>query len=357
MRGVMAEPLGRIALLTGYYSSEQAGGVEVFNQQLGQVLGGLEIIADRVGPEEGPVPHLTRFGLEEPYRAIRVARSFTQAHRANPFRLVITNGIYGWPLAIRRMNVPAIQVYHFTMAGLARQALVTRGDRLATGRVSAFFDRLAGRGKIVVAVSDSVRREAGRHYGLGARVIPNSVDTSLFRPLDRARARGELGLPAEATIGLFVGRAEYAKGFDVFLEVARQMPDILFVHVGSGEPREPNVRAVLRVPHTEMPRYYSAADFLFLPSRYEGFNLSILEALACGLPIVVSQAAYPFVEDPASLGFVARTFAPRAFVEGIRSVLGARSTFAPRESVVERYSMETFGNAWRGLARALLEDA
>src|SRR3989304_1618117 len=129
----MAEPLGRIALLTGYYSSEQAGGGEVFNQQLGQVLGGLDIIADRVGPEEGPVPPLTGFGLEEPYRAIRVARSFTQAHRANPFRLVITNGIYGWPLAIRRMNVPAIQVYPFTMAGLARQGRAPRPGRAAPG--------------------------------------------------------------------------------------------------------------------------------------------------------------------------------------------------------------------------------
>ncbi len=214
---------------------------------------------------------------------------------------------------------------------------------------------MAGRRKHVVAVSTPVLREVERYYGLRGRVIPNTVDTETFKKMDKSSARKRLGLPEDATIGLFVGRAEYAKGFDILLEVARSMRETLFVLVGNCPRIEPNIRVFENVSHSKMPLYCSSADFFFLPSRYEGFSLAMLEALACDLPVVVSEAAYTLVEDPSSFGYVAESLNPSEFVQGIREVLHPRSSYASRETIVTKYSFEVFRDNWSGLVNMLLE--
>ncbi len=72
-----------------------------------------------------------------------MARSFLRRQQAQPFQLVISNGLYGWPLSFRHLDILMIQIYHLTMAGLSRNGLIFRGDRLTTLTVAAFFDRLA----------------------------------------------------------------------------------------------------------------------------------------------------------------------------------------------------------------------
>ncbi len=347
----------RIALLTPHPFGGYRGGTEVFNGLLQRALGDVEVFADSRGQESARQGPLTRIGLSEPYGAIGVARAFLRHHRRNPFQLAICNGLYGWPLSFSHLGIPLVEVYHFTMAGLARHALPLRGDRVTTGTVAAFFDRLAGHGKYVVAVSDSVRLEVRRYYGFQGQVVRNAVDTTFFKKLDRHQARERLGLPDQSPMGLFVGRPEYAKGFDIFLEVARSRPDITFVVVGTGTVTEPNVRVLGDVSHAEMPLIYSASDFLFLPSRYEGFSLTILEASACELPLVVSRAAYNLVVDPSECGYVAESMQPEEFQRGIQWVLERRSTFAPREAVAETYDYERFRKDWSSLVRTLLENA
>ena len=356
MRRMTADQ-ARIALLTPHPFGGHRGGTEVFNGLLQRALGDVEVFADSRGLEPARQGPLTRIGLSGPYGAIGVARAFLRHHRRNPFQLAICNGLYGWPLSFSHLGISLVEVYHFTMAGLARHALPLRGDRLTTGTVAAFFDRLAGRGKHVVAVSDSVRREVRSYYGLQGQVVPNAVDTAFFKNLDRHQARERLGWPDQSPIGLFVGRPEYAKGFDIFLEVARSRPDITFVVVGTSTVTEPNVRVLGDVPHSEMPLIYSAADFLFLPSRYEGFSLAILEASACGLPLVVSRAAYNLVVDPSECGYVAESMQPEEFQRGIQLVLEQSSRFAPREAITETYAYESFRKNWRSLVATLLQKA
>ena len=351
----MTRDLARIAVLTPYSSADYVGGTEVFNDQLKSALGELEIFADPESGATAPRWHPDRIGMAQPYQALRSARSFLRVHRTRPFQLVICNGLYGWPLAFAHLDIPAVQVYHFTMAGLARHALSLPGDRLTTGTVSAFFDRLAGRGKSVVAVSHAVHRELESFYRLGSRVIPNAVDTALFRKHDRHRAREDLGLPANGPIGLFVGRPEFAKGFDIFLEVAGSLPEITFVVVGRYAGGEPNVVVLRDVPHSRMPLCYSAADFLFLPSRYEGFGLSILEALACDLPFVVSKAAFNLHEDPSPYGYVSERLRPEEFVQGIREVLSPSSSYGPGRALAAAYNLDVFRGNWGAFVESLLE--
>ena len=344
----------RIGMLTPHVGLCPADGVEVFNQYLQHALGNLKIFVDSLPEGHRHIDELDRVGLELPYQALHAARVLVRRHREEPFQLIICNGVHGWPPSLTRLGVPLVQVYHLTMAGLARDALPIRGDRLTTGRVTGFFDRLAGVGKHVVAVSHRVLREVESFYGLRGRVIPNGIDTSSFRPMGLARARDKLGLPHDATIGIFVGRPDHTKGYDTFLRVARRMPQVLFLVAGGYGPAQGNVRPLGRIPHSDMPWWYSASDFFFLPSRYEGFGLSTIEALSCGVPVVVSEAAFPFSGNRSQCGIVVDGDREQDFVQAIHQVVGDGDSFSPREFAVPRFSIKVFEDTWRGFVNSVL---
>lgn len=321
----------------------------MFCRQLQEALGPARIFAP---PETvGPRAHfLTRLGLLEPYRAAVGAHAFLQDYDEHPYDLVIANGLFGWPLRLAHPEVPMIQVYHFTMAGLAQTALPLRSERLTTALVAGWFDRQSGVGKKVVAVSESVRREVRRFYRLESAVVPNSVDVNHFRRASREDARDQLGLPKDRTIALFVGRAEYAKGFDVLRDIAAAMDDTLFLSVSRPADAPGNVRFFTGVPHETMPLLYSAADVYVSPSRYEGFNLSLVEALACEAPAVVSRTACAFADEPSDFAVVVERPTAEAFVEGIRRALKEGPRPGVRERVAEQFSSEVFSRNWRALA-------
>lgn len=342
----------RVAIVVPFLPRTHIGGVEIFSAHLRQALGSARVFA---APRQSGwrAKALVRLGLLDPFRAILGARAFLRVHNENPFDLVITNGLFGWPLRLDRPDIPMIQVYHFTLAGFAQAALRLRADALTTARIGGWFDRASGIGKEVVAVSESVRRELSRFYGLESRVIPNSVNVSRFHRLNRGDSRDRLGLPKGRELGVYVGRPEYAKGFDLLCEVATSMPDILFLAVSPSAPAPENVRFFTDVPHETMPLLYSAADFFLSSSRYEGFNLSLLEALACELPAVTGRGACAFEDDPADVAVVADPPTPAGFVEGARQALREGPRAGVRKRIVERFSSEVFDRSWRELASSV----
>jgi glycosyltransferase involved in cell wall biosynthesis len=153
-------------------------------------------------------------------------------------------------------------------------------------------------------VSDSTRDFLVRHEGVSSErvtTIHNGIDTDIYqpRPERRAASREKWGLPANGTIVGGIGRLAYQKNFELFLNVAAQIPDAFFVIGGTGED-EAELRAqvsrlglVERVKFLgyvgDMPSLWPALDCLLLTSRYEGLPITILEAMACGVPIVASN--------------------------------------------------------------------
>ena len=141
-----------------------------------------------------------------------------------------------------------------------------------------------------------------------AFILPNSVDLDKFRPqTPDARLIERYGLKSSKVI-LTVGRLaseERHKGFDEVIEVMPQLikrvPNLKYLIVGGGGDRQRLEAKVAKlglsnrviftgyVPEDEKAAHYNLADVYVMPSRGEGFGIVLLEAAACGVPIVGSQ--------------------------------------------------------------------
>jgi teichuronic acid biosynthesis glycosyltransferase TuaC len=125
-------------------------------------------------------------------------------------------------------------------------------------------------------------------------LAPNGVDCRRFAPKPQRRAREQLGLPVDRPIIAFVGHFSGRKGPDRVLravERSRHEPGAIFLGDGKVRPSGPSVMHAGPVPHSEVSLYLSASDLFVLPTLAEGSCNSILEALACGLPVVSSDIA------------------------------------------------------------------
>lgn len=136
-------------------------------------------------------------------------------------------------------------------------------------------------------------------------VIHNAVDADRFLEYAEADVRGELGIPADAFVTGIVGRLTLQKGHDVFLEAARAIreavPGAVFLVVGDGELRdvlkEKAQRSGLKeacifTGEVEAPQpFYRACDVVTVPSRFEGFGYTSIEAQLLGRPVVASDVS------------------------------------------------------------------
>ena len=218
-------------------------------------------------------------------------------------------------LALRRVRHGNIVHCHWTISGLVayvatrvwRRPLVlsVRGSDIhlvERGLMAKLHRKIYAWTDIVVAVSEDI---AAKLEAVGVprdkvRVVPNGVD-SRFRPGDRTAARRRLGLPVDGFIVLFVGLLIPIKGLDILVEALAEVEtDLLCVLVGDG-PLAPDLerqavnlavgdrlRFAGRQPSNEIPDWLVAADVLLLPSRSEGRPNVVLEAQACGIPVVAT---------------------------------------------------------------------
>jgi UDP-glucose:(heptosyl)LPS alpha-1,3-glucosyltransferase len=150
--------------------------------------------------------------------------------------------------------------------------------------------------RAVICNSKMVREEIQRGFRIAPEklhVIYNGVDLEHFHPKERARlrdaARARIGCGPRDTVFVFVGSGFSRKGLDAAIEAVSQGPFWLVV-VGRDRPRAtPNPRIKFVGAQEEVRPYYAAADCFLLPSRYDPFPNTVLEAMAMGLPAIVSS--------------------------------------------------------------------
>jgi UDP-glucose:(heptosyl)LPS alpha-1,3-glucosyltransferase len=159
---------------------------------------------------------------------------------------------------------------------------------------------------LVIASSRMVAGHFRRFYGMGpdrVRVIPNAVDPARFSEHDRLRIRAEvrerLHLTPDEPTALFVGINYRLKGLEPLLHAVRELPVMPFHLLVCGSGR---VRGFKRLARRlgierqvsflgycgEVRQMYFASDFLVHPTFYDPCSLVVLEALACGLPVITS---------------------------------------------------------------------
>jgi glycosyltransferase involved in cell wall biosynthesis len=163
----------------------------------------------------------------------------------------------------------------------------------------------------VIAVSEKMRQELVRHYGRQAEsieVIPNGVDLEQFHPRNvpryRARVRAELGVPDHDFLALYLGGDWLRKGVGSLLRALAllALPGAHLAIVGPGGrsgdaclqmARELGIadRVHFHHPTATPERYHAAADVFVHPSFYDSFAMAPLEAMATGIPALVSSQA------------------------------------------------------------------
>jgi len=160
----------------------------------------------------------------------------------------------------------------------------------------------------ILTVSHAMRDTAIATFGADPeRVHPvvNGIDTDVFHPRDRQAMRSKLGVPADARLITYVGRFVEAKGMrellQAFQALAAQDPRVRLALVGDGVMREELAGLVQatglggRVTMTgglepaQVAEWICASDLLTLPSWSEGYPNVVVEALACGVPVVATD--------------------------------------------------------------------
>lgn len=230
----------------------------------------------------------------------------------------------------------------------------------------------------VLAISEAVRRGF-----LGARpalaperiqVLPLGVDTERFRPqapAARAAIRAGLDLPADRPVVTLLARFQRVKGHDLFLRAARRIadrcPETSIVLAGANVFEGPADERFKREIHAAVAAdpvlrrrvhflgwvpsaegLLAASDVVVCPSRFESFGLAVVEAMACGVPVVSTPVGGPSetVMD-GETGYLAAPDAPDLFAERVVRLLqdpGLRDRFghAGRARVCARFSLERY---------------
>lgn len=247
-------------------------------------------------------------------------------------------------------------------------------------RHSRYTKWLIARMDAVVATS----RKSAAFLERDAEVIMHGIDLRGFDPPgDRAALRHRLGLPNGVLVGCY-GRIRAQKGTDAFVDamvpVLQARSDVTALVMGRATGRHADFLLQLKARIAElglsdrvlflpevtvdaMPVWYQALDLFVAPQRWEGFGLTPLEAMACGVPVVATDVgAFSEQVVPGTTGSIVPPDNVAALTRAIDDLVGApgrrvRMGAAARAHVLDAFDIEREARALNSLYEALLRDA
>jgi glycosyltransferase involved in cell wall biosynthesis len=205
-------------------------------------------------------------------------------------------------------------------------------------------------------------------------VIPYAIDTEEWRPIDKAIARKLLRLPADVPLLLFGasgGEGGARKGFDLLKAALNhlnsEIPDLHLAIFGQTAPKEP-LRLGFPLHYAghlndnlNMCLYYSAADVVVVPSRQDNYPLVVIEANACGAPVVAFRVSgMANTVDHGKTGYLAEPFDTEDLARGIHWVLACndrrtRLSARTRQDAVAKFSYPVVSQQYRTLYEKVIQ--
>jgi teichuronic acid biosynthesis glycosyltransferase TuaC len=206
----------------------------------------------------------------------RAARELRRRYRGRGFDVVHAHfGLVAWPALLAQLG-PVVVTLHGNDLFHPRSNRITRAALPFTALPAAVSREFSGN----LRGAATTRRVA---------VLPVGIDLERFRPIPRAEARARIGLDPDEPCLLFPhDPARPLKRFDRAREAA----------AGT------RLLTLGRVPFDEVPYWINAANAVLVPSQAEGFGLSVIEAIACGVPVL----ATPVAIHPVALGGIDGAF-------------------------------------------------
>lgn len=203
--------------------------------------------------------------------------------------------------------------------------------------------------------------------GAVVHTLRNGVDLERFQPIDRAAQREKLGLNGFTLLS--VGYLIPRKAHDLIIEALPSLPDVRLLIAGEG-PERANLENLARrlgvadrvtllgaLPQTELRNYYGAVDALVLASSREGWANVLLEAMACGTPVVASNVwGTPEVVAAPEAGVLMPERTPEGVVAGVNQLRANYPEHAATRAYAERFSWDDTTRGQIHLLRQVLTD-
>lgn len=273
------------SLREGTRAQEEVGDIQVLRVPIG--------VADWIGFSYGASRLLRRIGARSPFDIVhfldlRVAYAYPDPYLASLFRSLRQRAIIERTLPHRtgRLNRMGRQLYY----NLARRY---------------FEKRTLERANYLIASSAASKDEFTHHYGVEeerVEVVYPGIDTNFFQVRPTEELRRSLGVAEGERIILHVGPLTPGKGLTYLARALWRVEGnfrLMLIDQWEGGYRErvwrqmgPQGEKVIEIGYVhreEIPHCYSLADVLVLPWLFEGFGFSIMEAMACGTPVVATE--------------------------------------------------------------------
>jgi len=216
----------------------------------------------------------------------------------------------------------------------------------------------------VVFLSQMMYRNFGSEKIIEGRrktVISNSVNTQVFKPQPKLEMRRKYGIDADVKVFVLISFniADPNKGLDVLSKVLSKInPNAIILAIG-GNPWKKTWKNVYSVglikSQQEMCELISCADYMAMPSYQEAFSQSPMEAMACGLPVVVFPASgtAELVND--RNGVICDDFTADALERGIKVLMSRHyDSKEIRQDMIDRYSPQRIAEKYIDLYKELL---
>ena len=216
---------------------------------------------------------------------------------------------------------------------------------------------------VVHVISRKLRHQVEELGAHDVVVIPNGVDASIFRPMNKGELRKRHGFSQDEKIIISAARLIPRKGIDYLIRAAamisEHLPNLRLLIIGDGVQRAELGKLILQlklgdkaqilgvVAHDQIPQYLNMADVFVIPSLYEPLGIVTIEAMACGVPVIGTNVdGIPDVIEDGENGILVPPGDDKRLAEAIMKLLAdeeTRNRFAREglETVKQRFLWET----------------